>query len=68
MIKWLKHLWNSVWQYLIKKDREQVMKQMIRDQTKSEPSKHRCPRTGLTIVDKLPVRRLKIKKKRKANE
>ncbi len=67
-MEWLKQLWNSVWTYLIEKDREQVLKQMIREQTTSAPSKHRCPKTGLTIIDRLPPRQLKIKKKRNTNE
>ena len=67
-MEWLKQLWNSVWTYLIEKDREQILKQIIREQTKSEPSKHRCPKTGLIIVDRLPSKQLKIKKKRKTNE
>jgi len=69
-MRWLIQIWHNIWNYLITKDRDRVLAQMIketREQTISEPSKHKCPKTGLTIVDKLPARQLKIKKKRKAN-
>ena len=64
-MEWLKQLWNSVWTYLIEKDREQVLKQMIREQVKSATS---IPATGLKVVNPPPRGTIKIKKKRKANE
>jgi len=70
-MKWLKQVWDDIWDYLITKDRERILAQMIkktREQTISETSKHKCPKTGLTIVDKVQVKQLKIKKKKDINE
>ena len=63
-MNWLKQLWNSVWTYLIEKDREQVLKQIIREQVKPATS---TPATGLKIVNPPPRGNIKIKNKRKAN-
>ena len=66
-MKWLKEILNSVWQYILEKDRDERLSQMIkesREQTKSVISESA---TRLKVVNPPPRGNIKIKKKGKAN-